>query len=199
VFRLGVFALLLLPTPLFADPITINFESHGDLDSVTTQHPGLTFTNAVALTAGVSLNEFDFPPHSGSNVVFDAGGVMRIDFNEPVSNVGGYFTYAAPLLLQASDAAGNLLGSISSLFVSNTVGSGGSSNEFIALAFSNIASVTFSGDVLGGSFVLDDLTYTPGGAAPPVPEPGTLILMLTGGLGLMRLRRSRRNETAARN
>ena len=40
---------------------TLDFESLSDLESVTNQFSGVTFANAVALTAGISLNEFDFP------------------------------------------------------------------------------------------------------------------------------------------
>src|SRR5438876_503506 len=44
---------------------TIDFENQSDGTIVTTQYPGLTLTNAIILSAGVSLNEFELPPHSG--------------------------------------------------------------------------------------------------------------------------------------
>ena len=74
--RLVVLAvtLLALPSSLFADPIKIDFESLTELDSVSTQFLGLTFSNAAVLTAGSSLNEIELPPHSGLNAVFDDGG-----------------------------------------------------------------------------------------------------------------------------
>jgi hypothetical protein len=192
VIRVGVFVLLALPTQLLASPITIDFENVADGESITTQYAGVTFSNAIGLTAGVSLNELEFPPHSGTTVAGDSGGPMRIDFAQPVNDIGGYFTYAAPLVLQAFDASGTVLGSLSSLFSSNLALSGdpGSSpNDFLQLAVSNVSYVTFAGLSSGGSFALDDVTYTPGGLSP-VPEPGTLLLVLTGGLGLIRSRRS---------
>jgi hypothetical protein len=43
---------------------TIDFEGFPDSTIVTTQYPGLTFSNTIILTSGISLNEFEFPPHS---------------------------------------------------------------------------------------------------------------------------------------
>src|SRR5438445_3289421 len=63
--------LLMLFTPHFvqADSITLtDFEGLVDGTSVGSLIPGLVFTNATVLTAGISLNDFDFPPHSGKNV-----------------------------------------------------------------------------------------------------------------------------------
>ncbi len=44
---------------------TIDFECTFDFEPVTTQyqHLGITFSNAIVLTAGFSLNEFNFPPN----------------------------------------------------------------------------------------------------------------------------------------
>jgi hypothetical protein len=200
-FRLSVFCVLLLPAQLFASPITIDFENLNDGNIIATQYAGLTFSNAIALTAGVSVNEFELPPHSGSNVASDNGGPMRIDFAQPVSDVGGYFTYGVPLSLKAFDSNGTVLGSASSLFSSNFALSGdlgSSSNELLQLAFGGISYVTFAGDPAGGSFALDDLTYSPDGGPAPVPEPGTLLLMATGGLALVRTLRSGANKDRAR-
>jgi hypothetical protein len=51
-----------------AGSITLDFEGFPDSTILSTQYSGLTFTNAIILTAGISLNEFEFPPHSGVNV-----------------------------------------------------------------------------------------------------------------------------------
>src|ERR1700687_5340814 len=58
---LAVFILLLLlaPRSVFADPVVINFEGLSDRTAVTTQYAGLTFSNAIILTSGISLNEFE--------------------------------------------------------------------------------------------------------------------------------------------
>jgi hypothetical protein len=173
-------------TTATAVPVTIDFEDLADGDSVTNQYPGLTFSNAVVLTAGISLNEFEFPARSGSNVISDDGGPILISFATPLRSFGGYFTYLTPLTLTAFDASVNPLGSISSSFLNNLALSGdpGSSpNEL--LQFSSplgISSVALTGDSLGGSFTLDDVTID------PVPEPGTLALL---GLGLAGLARHR--------
>src|SRR5580698_6525806 len=88
--------LLFIPTGLCADTI-IDFESLNDGDLVTNQYPGLTFSNTIVLSAGISLNEFEFPPHSGTNVVSDNGGPMTITFFPPIQSFSGYFTYSVPL------------------------------------------------------------------------------------------------------
>src|SRR5262245_58531052 len=92
---------------LWADSVTINFEGLPDLTRVTNQYAGVVFSNAAIATAGVSLNEFDFPPHSGSNVVFDNGGPIAIIFTSAATAFSGFFTYAAPLTLTAYDALNN--------------------------------------------------------------------------------------------
>jgi hypothetical protein len=177
-------------TPLRAD--IIDFEAFSDSTALTDQIPGLRFSNATVITAGISLNEVEFPPHSGSNVVFDDGGIMSISFSAPVLSFGGYFTYLVPLTLTAFDASSNQVGRSLSLFNSNLALSGdvGSSpNEFLSVnSPRGISMVTMTGDLGGGSFTLDDATFTP--SVPDAPEPGTLILLLSAG-GLIAFRRRR--------
>ena len=194
--RLGVFVIFAIPST--ARATTIDFESFSDSDVLTNQIAGVTFSNATALTAGVSLNEIDFPPHSGDNVVVDDGGAMSITFASPLASFGGYFTYMAPITLEAFSPAHVSLGSISSAFSANFASSGNSPNEFLQLVFaSGLGSVTITGDVGGGSFVLDDAILTPlqGGPEPdpnaPVPEPGTFTLIATAAAYVLRRHRSR--------
>ena len=192
-------ALIAIPSHLFAGPITIDFESLSEFDAVTTQFAGLTFANATALTAGSGLNEIEFPPHSGANVVFDDSGPMLISFAAPIASFGGFFTYLAPLTLTAFDSSHNLLGSVSSGFLSNLSVSGnvGSSpNEFLQLAFaSGIGFLNISGDLGGGSFVMDDLTFDGTSTPAPVPEPSTFSLMALGAAVLVRKVRAARKHT----
>jgi len=153
----------------------------GDSTTLTTQFPGLIFSDATVISAGISLNEFELPPHSGTNVVFDDGGPMTISFASPVLSFGGYFTYEEPLTIDAFNASSTQVATATSLFSTNDAlfGDPGSSpNEFIEASFaSGISSVTITGDPAGTSFVLDDATYTT--AAPAaVPEPGTAFLLL---------------------
>jgi len=169
-------------TMTFAFPVvatTTDFEGFADSTALTNQIAGLTFADSTVITAGLSLNEFEFPPHSGSNVVFDDGGPMHIVFDSLQASVGGFFTYSAPLELVAFDSSNNLLGSVASAFSSNLALSGdpGSApNEFLSMAFGGIKSVTITGNLSGSSFALDDLTFTPA----TVSEPPILLLILLG-------------------
>ncbi len=113
-----------------ASGIEIDFEDLSDLDAVTTQYIGLgvTFAGATVLTAGISLNEFDFPPHSGVNVIASDLEIITITFSDPVVSVGGFFTYTASLGLTATDSLGGTH-NVSSAFSENFVSSGNPPNE----------------------------------------------------------------------
>jgi hypothetical protein len=185
--------LVLCPKTGWASSI-VDFEALNDGDAVTNQFPGLAFSDTTVLVAGVSLNEFEFPPHSGTNVVFDDGGAISIVFGTPQLTVGGYFNYLTGLTFQAFDASHNLLGSQASAFASNLATSGdpGSSpNEFLQFtSAAGIGSITVTGNPGGNSLTLDDLTLTPvDNGTMPVPEPSTLALMVGGAVAALRRRR----------
>lgn len=171
-----------------AQAATIFFDDLNDGDSVTTQYPGLTFTNTVVLTAGIFLNEFEFPPVSGTNVASDDGGPITITFDSPVLSFSGYFTYAVPLTLTAFDSGNNQVGITVSFYSSNLALSGDAGsgpNEYLVVNFAGgFSSLTIAGDALGGSFTMDDVTYT-----SAVPEPNSLYLLLSGAAGMLGLRR----------
>jgi hypothetical protein len=182
---------------------SIDFESLSDSEIVTTQFPGLTFHNAIALTSGISLNEFEFPPSSGVTVLSDNGGPITIDFSGPISSFSAAFTYlynvgcvglgCGGVRIEFYDAANILQLVAASLFQSNAALSGdpGSSpNEIIGsslLSGLGITKVVITGDPLGGSFALDDLSYT----STAVPEPTTFILAAAGLIAAFTQRRNK--------
>jgi len=74
----------------YADVIT--FDNLPDRTIVTNQFPGVSFTGAQVLTAGVDLDP-RFPPVSNPNVVFDfLNGTITATFTTPVSSVGAFVT-----------------------------------------------------------------------------------------------------------
>lgn len=140
---------LVLASPRAGAATVFDFEAYGDLDPVTSLIVGVDLSNAVAMVAGQSLNELDFPPRSGTTVVIDTGGPIAIDFAVPVVSVGAWFTYVTGLTLTAFDAAFNVLGTDLSQFGANgaTAGDPGSTpNEWLGFVSStDIRRVTISG------------------------------------------------------
>lgn len=158
---------------------TVDFEAFGDGTVLTNQVGGLLFANATVWSAGLSLNELEFAPHSGSNVAVDAGGPMSIVFASPVSSVSGFFTYSTSLTLAAFDALNQAVGTTSSSFASNFVSSGHNPNEVLQVSVAGgISRVLIAGDPNGASFALDDLTVTT--PASNVPEPSSGVLLVSG-------------------
>lgn len=162
-----------------AAAVTLDFEGLLDGEAVTTQFSGLTFASTVALISGAnggSLNELDFPPHSGVTVVVADGGPITITFAAPVASVSGFFTYNAPLTLTAFDASAAAVATDNSDFDSNIASVGGNvPNELLEVAFaSGISSLTIVAD---GDFALDDLTFVEAPRAV-TPEARTSSLLL---------------------
>jgi hypothetical protein len=173
----------------------INFEGLPDGTPLTTQINGVVFANALVLTAGIGLNELEFPPRSGSNVIVDDSGPLALSFTTPVLTLTVFATYGVPLQIAAFDQNGGmLLAQATSLFASNVVGSGdpgSSANERLELTVpGGFSFVRITGAAGGGSFVIDDLTLT------PVPEPQTLVLLLAGGAAMLLLALRRRRAAA---
>ena len=175
---LSCFLFVLVADLACAATINVDFESIADGTVITNEYLGLTFTNARAITSGLTLNELQFPPRSGSNVADDFGGPINISFSIPVLNFAGYFTYSTGLTLTAYDSLNQVVGSTNSAFSSNVFSSPNSPNEQLQLSFAGgISRVTLAGGSNGGSFVVDDLAFTTPSSAE-VPEPATFWLLL---------------------
>ncbi|MFZ4700788.1 MAG: hypothetical protein ACOYMG_12125 [Candidatus Methylumidiphilus sp.] len=172
--------LFIISFPTFSASTTLNFEGLADSAAVTNPYSGITFSNTVALTAGFSLNQTDYPPHSGAGVVGDDGnGPMGIVFSNPADDVSAWFTFGSLLTINAYGANGSFLGSVNS----------GASNNFgsvvqIAMGYQGIGSLQIAGAV-PGTFVMDDLSFT----SSTVPIPAAVWMVgsaLVGLFGFMR-------------
>ncbi|MCX6599190.1 MAG: hypothetical protein NTV70_22790 [Acidobacteria bacterium] len=158
----------------FAATITVDFETLMDAELLTNQQSGLTFSNAIIYSAGISLNEFEFPPRSGANVASDSGGPITILFSSPVASVSAFFTYVTPISVEAYSLANAWLGTATSSFQANlgiSGDAGSSPNEQLTVTAPQISRLVITGDPAGVSFTLDDLTYTESPSG--VPEPAT--------------------------
>lgn len=137
------------------------FENLADGTTLTNQYSGATFSNAVVLTAGITLDEFEFPPHAGSNVASDSGGPMTISFATPVRGVVGFFTYSVALTVQAYDSTNTLVASTTSSHTNNEGLSGQSGTqpgETLKVVYAKgISKIVITGAALGTSFTVDDL------------------------------------------
>ena len=179
--------MLFISTLARAGTITLDFEAFADSTSLTNQYVGFLFTNASVWTAGLSLNDLEFPPHSGTNVAVDAGGPITIGFTSPVLSFSGFFTYSSALTIDAFDSLNQAVGTTNSAFTSNFVSSGRPANELLQVSFAGgISRVSITGGVSGSSFTLDDATVNTPVSGVPEPSSGFMVLaclLLVGFLG----------------
>ena len=173
--------LLLFVTARPAEAVLADFEQFSDLESVTNQIGGVTFSNAIALQAGLSLNEFEFPPRSGSTVLSDDFGAMSILFSTKITSFSAYFTYLTQLTITAFDYADVMVASATSAFDANMVFSGdlgSSANELLTLMHgSGIRRVSITGFPDGGSFVMDDMSFDTAVSTVPTPSSPALFAL----------------------
>lgn len=176
---------LLASTTAEATPVLLDFEDIPDLTSVGDYYSpyGVHFDNAISLTAGFSLNEFDFPPSSGDVAIGDDWAPIEITFDNLTQDIFANFTYGSQLTFNAYDSSDSLIGSYLHSGFDNY-----GSTELISLSFSGVSSLIISGE-LDGSFIMDDFNFEMSPA--PVPEPATILLFATGliGAGFQRTRK----------
>lgn len=163
-----------------AGAATWAFDAEGAPDLSLVQPVGpLSFENAQIFRSGLSLNEFEFPPRSGINVVVDDSSAIQVASTMAITEFSAYFTYLNPITISGFDDGGSLLGQVTSMYTNNTALSGdvGSvPNEFIKITFArtSAARLTIAGDPAGFSFAMDDLLVT------AVPEVSSWLLLLLG-------------------
>jgi hypothetical protein len=179
----------------------IDFDDLVDSTTVSDQYSGIVFKNTIAVTAGITLNDFEFPPHSGSGVAIDAGGPMQLSFATPIVRFGGYFTYSAPLRLTAYDSMNYEVASTLTLFKSNLALSGepnSAPNEFKELVVSSgMTRIEISGLPAGSSFTVDDVSLA---RVTDVPEPSfghLLVLLVLAASPRLLMRRGGSHEEAS--
>ena len=193
-----------------ASPVTVDFDSLNDGDAPgtilnATFSAGTVLRDFGAPTFPGSLNTNDFPPNSNYNVLGNLTSndpqtadvtPITITFANPVYSVFGFFTFFDGVTFTAFDGSNNVL-DVDTGSGDNTA-SGASPNPNVKLSLSSSTAISYitidAGPASQGlnAIMLDDLTYdttNPNDTQPaPVPEPGTMLLLLTGGAALARKR-----------
>lgn len=162
--RQGRLTVLLVLVLLMQQPVlasALNFDTLASSTILTNQYPGASFLNTIILTSGVTLNELEFPPHSGANVASDQSGPMTVSFTSPIKSFTAYFTYSLPLTLQALDATNNPVASANTAYSSNEALSGDAGSqpsELVQIFSPSIHKIVITGGAQGSSFSVDDMT-----------------------------------------
>jgi hypothetical protein len=165
---------------------TFDFEGFADSTTLNSQYTGLLFSNTRVLTAGLSLNDIEFPPHSGTNVAADSGGPVSVVFSSPILSFSGFFTYSVGLTITAFDSSNQIVATTDSAFAANFVSSGNPPNELLQVSFAGgISEVSILGNPAGGSFVVDDMTVTSPGSTVPEPSSGLMVLSAIASSGIL--------------
>lgn len=177
------------PTP--AEMILIDFERtpNGAFPSYT--ESGVTFR---AVQGNLTSTLYGMTPNGTRGIIgelsnpyqeilaFIAGGASRVSID-----LGDFNADPDLIFLEAFDARGNLLGSVTELLPPEFEGM-----RTLTFSHPDIASVRFGGrlpSVNGSSIYADNFGYE-----PAVPEPATVTLLGVGALGLLAWRRRHRRR-----
>jgi hypothetical protein len=182
--------LVFASSPAWAQ-VLLNFEGlpdahyfYGGNTNLGGYYSGVNFgLDATILDAVIyGYNNGGYPPHSGNAVLFSkTNPVLRMDFTGGfVNSVSAWYTSAYDFYMEAYNSSDVLLTSISG---ASNIGS--NSQLSLSTPGYDIAYVQFHD--FGDFYTLDDIAYN------PVPEPGTLMLLGSGllGLGAFRFRRKK--------
>jgi len=138
-----------------------------------------------------------YPASSGDITLFSEDDFATIQFTSSVSSVSVEYVALDPIILTAYDSMGNQLATTGGCMMpgigcANTDGTTGS-DSLLSVSADDIAYVTLGNTGLADEFAFDDLSFSPQQAST-VPEPRAwpVLLFMMAGLGLWKLRASRK-------
>lgn len=173
-------ALLLYVFSFGASANLIDFDNLEDFAVATSGISGVDIEGLVALSAGLSLNEFQFPPRSGSIAATNESSEVIFVFGPRIFSFSAYFSYVEPFQLFAYGVNGENLGIFPSAKNSHFA-DGDSLVNFIheeikIFAEEPISKIIISSDSTY-SYVVDDVTFS---HVTQVPELSTSMYFIFG-------------------
>jgi len=168
-------------------PIVIDFEDLSNLQPVGTHYPGLTFSPQwVGFNCTVYSQCSEYPPHSSPIMAWAQGSNSgRIDFNVPVSQVGGWFaTDGTTVYLEGYDYNNVLVDS-------GSVSSGIDNNAYLSISDPQCSIEYVIIHDAADYWAMDDFEYTPcPGEVPTLSQWGMIgMAILLGAVLIWSVRR----------
>ena len=172
-----VLSALGLSSAALAQAPVLDFEGLPEGQAAGTAISGVSFTNATVLQSAASLNESEYPPRSGTKVVCDIGGPIKVVFSQSVKSFTAYITHSQTVTLKLLASNGGVI-SQTTVAGDNRQGSGKAPNEAIQLTSdAGFTQVELSSAPGGSSFTMDDISTTL--FVPPAPRFFTDMTSLT--------------------